>query len=174
MGVRLGEARGSLGDYLAESEPVSTLWPDMVDAVYRDSPRQAHPERLSPAARTLFYVGCFESELINGGMSQFFSNSAGNRTYATLAALEKIGAAVSADLLRRATAAFPGGAVPADRQQRCDLLFAFEERDPQFLQRLSQEYYSRVDTPDGVPEENLTLKQSVFMRANATAPVSAA
>jgi hypothetical protein len=66
----MAKARRTLCDYLPEEEPVAALWTDMVDIVYRDSPRQAHPERLSPAARTLWHVESFQGELINGGASQ--------------------------------------------------------------------------------------------------------
>src|SRR4051812_26585577 len=50
-GAGVAKARRILGDYLTEEEPVAALWPDMVDIVFHDSPRQAHPERLGPAAR---------------------------------------------------------------------------------------------------------------------------
>lgn len=70
------KARFSLGDYLAEPEPVAILWLDLVDEVYRDSPRHAYMERLSPSAQVSFNTGCFFGEIVNGGMSQFFSNSA--------------------------------------------------------------------------------------------------
>jgi hypothetical protein len=41
-------------------------------------------------------------------------------------------------LLEKALTLFPGGIAPVDRQKRCDLLFAFEERDSQFLEELDQ------------------------------------
>jgi hypothetical protein len=155
-----------LGDYLTEEAPVGALWLDMIDVVYRDDPCQAHPERLNPAARTLFDVGWFQGEVINGGFSQFFSNSAGNRAHESLAGLRRVGASLSAELLERALALFPGGVAPVDRVRRCDLLFAFEQREPQFLEQLSQAFYQRVDALGSVPEEDLTALQLAFVRAN--------
>lgn len=67
-----GEGAKDAGGYLSEEEPVGVLWLDMVDIVFHDSPRQAHPERLGLAARTLWHAGELEGEVINGGFSQFF------------------------------------------------------------------------------------------------------
>jgi hypothetical protein len=117
-----------------------------------------------PAVRTYYFVGCFNGELVNGGMSQFFSNSAGNYSRETLAALKEIGAILSASLLERALKIFPGGEAPADRKHRCELLFAFEEREPAFLEELTDEYYKRVDGLKRVPEEDLLQLIVEFLR----------
>jgi hypothetical protein len=172
-GFGVAEARRTLGDYLTEGEPVAILWPDMVDIVFHDSPRQAHPDRLGPAARTLWYVGYFQGEVINGGVSQFFSNSAGNWAHESLAALRQIGAVRCVGLLENALTLFPGGVAPVDRQKRCELLFAFEEREPQFLEELSREFYKRVDALGSVPEEDLTALQLAFMQAHRAERVRA-
>jgi hypothetical protein len=141
----MSKPRNTLGDYFAEKEPGAALLPDLVDVVYRDSPRQSHMERLSRSAQVLFNTGFFAGEIINGGMSQFFSNSSGDRAHETLAALREIGAVLCVQLLEKALTLFPDGIAPVDRQKRCDLLFAFEERDPQFLEELDQIFYKRVD-----------------------------
>jgi hypothetical protein len=138
----------------------------MVDIVFHDSPRQAYPERLGPAARSLWHIGCFQGEVINGGVSQFFSNSAGNWAHESLAALRQVGASLCVGLLEKALTLFPDGVAPVDRQKRCELLFAFEEREPQFLEELSQEFYKRVDALGSVPEEDLTALQLAFMQAH--------
>jgi hypothetical protein len=132
--------------------------------VFHESPRQAHPERLSPALRTYYFVGCFDGELVNGGMSQFFSNSAGNYSSETLAALREIGAVLSAELLQKALTIFPNSEAPVDRQRRCDLLFAFEERDPKFLDALDQVYYQRVASLKAEADEDLTKLIADYLR----------
>ena len=165
--------RRTLADYLNDDEPVAALWVDMVKIVHRDSPNDALIERLGPASQTLFYVGCFQGELINGGVSQFFSNSAGNCALETLAALREIGTKICVEILEQALVVFPEGAPPKDRQKRCELLFAFEERDPELLEQLSRVYYKRVDAMDSVPEEDLTALQLAFMRAHAAELVEA-
>jgi hypothetical protein len=68
---------------------------------------------------------------------------------------------------------FPGGVAPVDRRKRCELLFAFEDRDPRFLEELSRVFYQRVDTLGPVPEEDLTALQLEFMRANRAERVRA-
>jgi hypothetical protein len=129
-------------------------------------------ERLSPAAQVLFNTGCFFGEIVNGGMSQFFSNSSGDRAHETLAALRTMGAALCVQLLEKELTLFPGGIAPTDRQKRCDLLFAFEERDPQFLEEIDQVFYKRVDALGSVPEEDLTALELAFMRAHSADPVA--
>jgi hypothetical protein len=168
----MSKPRNTLGDYLVETEPVAALWPDLVDEVYRDSPRQAHMERLSPPAQVLFNTGCFAGEIINGGMSQFFSNSSGNRAHETLAALRAVGAVLCVQLLGKALTLFPDGIAPVDRQKRCELLFAFEERDSQFFGELDQIFCKRVDALGGVPEEDLTALELAFMRTHGSEPVA--
>lgn len=129
-------------------------------------------ERLSPSAQVLFNTGDFFGEIVNGGMSQFFSNSSGNRAHETLAALHTIGAVLCVQLLEKAMTLFPGGIAPVDRQKRCEILFAFEERDPQFLEELDQVFYKRVDALGSVPEEDLTALELAFMRAHGSDPVA--
>ena len=146
----------TISDYLTGDDPSRELWLSVVKTVFHESPRQAHPERLSPALRTYYFVNCFDGELVNGGMSQFFSNSAGNHSGETLAALKAIGAAISAELLEKALTIFPNSDAPFDRQKRCDLLFAFEKRDPRFLDSLDKVYYQRVASLKSEAEEDLT------------------
>src|SRR5262245_9748370 len=152
----VGKVRQTLGAYLAEEEPIAALRPDLIQIVYLDSPCQVHLERLTPAARTLYLVGMFEGEVINGGISQFFSNSAGNHAQETLDALRHIGAGLSAGLLEKSLAIFPAGAAPRDRHKRCELLFAFEEREPQFLEELTQVFYQQVEALGSNRREDLT------------------
>jgi hypothetical protein len=145
----------TIGDYLTADDPRGVLWQDVVRIVHHQSPREAHPERLTPALRTYYFVGCFDGELVNGGMSQFFSNSAGDYSLETLAALKEIGATMSAGLLEKALTIFPNREAPSDRKLRCELLFAFEERDPKFLEELTDVYYKRVDALRSKPDEDL-------------------
>jgi hypothetical protein len=80
-----------------------------------------------------------ESEVNNGGFDQFFYNSAGDNTAETIHALEEIGAATMADIVRRAAAKFPGNMPPKDRFARQEILLqispdgeAFDELDGEF------------------------------------------
>ena len=99
--------RRTLGDYLADDEPVAALWPDLVDTVFRDRPDQANTDRLGPSATVLYDVSWFWGEIINGGLSQFFSNSSGNRAHESLVGLRQIGANLCVELLEMALTVFP-------------------------------------------------------------------
>ena len=165
--------RASLGEYALDPDPMAILWPDLVKTVFRDSPRVEHAEYLSPAARTIYRVGSFHGEVINGGFSQFFSNSSGNWVPETMDALEEVGAQLSRRLLAEAQALFPGSIVPRDREERCDLLFAFEKQNPGFLESLDRVYYRDVDALGGTPVEDVNELQVEFLRRHADAPLLA-
>ncbi len=81
-----------------------------------------------------------EAELNNGGFDQFFFNSAGDRTFETIVALEAIGATHTASIVRAAASKFPGGLPSSDRDVRQEQLEsvspeldAFEAEDEAFL-----------------------------------------
>jgi hypothetical protein len=165
--------RARLGEYALDPDPMAILWPDLVKIVFRDSPRDERAEYLSPAARTIYRVGCFHGEVVNGGLSQFFSNSSGNWVPETMDALERIGARLSLGLLAEAKTLFPGGTVPRDREERCNVLFAFEKQSPDFLERLDQVYYRDVDALGGTPVEDVNALQVGFLRRHADEPLLA-
>jgi hypothetical protein len=60
-----------------------------------------------------------------------------------------------------------------DRQRRCELLFAFEEQEPQFLEELDRVFYERVDALGSVPEEDVTALELAFIRSNRAEQVGA-
>ncbi len=100
---------------------------------------------LRPRELVVYCLGCFEAEMDNGGFHQFFLNSAGDHTGATIDALESIGATEVRDVLRKATlAAFEGQIVPIDRSPRVRLLNrpspADEDRLTEKLYALDAEY----------------------------------
>jgi hypothetical protein len=72
--------------------------------------------------RVAFCVDEVLGEVNNGGFSQYFFNSSGDRTENAVAALTAIGALDAADVMREAIALFPGGDVPTDCQERRVLL----------------------------------------------------
>ncbi len=84
-------------------------------------------------------IDALEGEVNNGGFHQFFYNSAGGNTMETIRALEAIGAATMADIVKRAAAMFPGEIPPKDRFLRQGVLLesyphsaAFRELDEEF------------------------------------------
>ena len=89
-------------------------------------------------------MSCFRGEIINGGFSQFFSNSAGDNAAETLEALHAINADFSADLLQQACIAFGGDLPPADRNHLCEMLFAYEDENRCCFNDLDKEFYARL------------------------------
>jgi hypothetical protein len=63
-------------------------------------------------------VEWFEAEVMNGGIDQYFYNSAGDHTAACLEALQAIGAKQSAELLQRACDLFPDKMPSSEREIR--------------------------------------------------------
>ncbi len=79
----------------------------------------------------------FQAEVDNGGISQFFFNSAGDQSRETVAALTKIDAE-SARILSEALSCFPNGIAPRDRQARNNLMDQFDEETANRLEKLEE------------------------------------
>lgn len=86
-----------------------------------------------------------EAEVNNGGFDQFFFNSAGDATRETIDALIVIGAHVTAALVARAAAKFPGSLPPVDRNTRQDVLAAISTSGGAFELEDSEFYKYRED-----------------------------
>jgi hypothetical protein len=91
----------------------------------------------------LFFV--MDSEIENGGVQQFFSNSSGDLAEDAKAALKDIGAKKVLAVIRKASEVFPNGIVPADRETRNDMLNEREGEEGdgfwEHFDELSREYY---------------------------------
>lgn len=74
--------------------------------------------KMSRRDRYLWDVKWFEAEVMNGGVDQYFYNSAGDHSEECLEALKAIGATQTYDLLKQACALFPGGRPNADHEVR--------------------------------------------------------
>jgi len=104
----------------------------------------ARAEQVGPAALTdieqvVVLVNTVHFEVVMGGLSQFYYNSAGNQAVETVPALEAVGAFKSAEALRGANALFPGGAPSPDRGVRYDGLQALV--DSGLLNPLTTSFY---------------------------------
>lgn len=72
---------------------------------------------LSKAEQTFLLVWCFGSEVDNGGLQQFFCNTMGGHTLATVSALREVGATESARVLEDATHSFGSEGPPVDLEE---------------------------------------------------------
>lgn len=161
----------TLETYIGDDSALDRIFRDAVAIVFRDDPRKAVPERLAPAARNIYFVKVLGGEVINGGISQFFSNSSGNFVPETLAALRAIGSELVTSLLEEALVAFGGSLPPRDRVKRCELLFAFEEREPDALERIDRVFYA--DVYARAPKEDLERLLLEHARTHASEPLEA-
>lgn len=75
-------------------------------------------DSLTPCERWMFALTWLGIETNNGGLHQFFFNDAGQFAVDALLGLETIGAAKTANVLRRAIALFPDGHIPTDQTKR--------------------------------------------------------
>jgi hypothetical protein len=90
-------------------------------------------------------IEAVEGEVNNGGFHQFFYNNAGDSTtMETIQALQTIGAAKMADIVRRAAAMFPGGMPPKARLARQEVLLEKFPRAEAF-KALNDEFFAYPD-----------------------------
>jgi hypothetical protein len=88
-----------------------------------DGPPGDEGRQFSERERFVWDIVCFEGEVLNGGLDQFFCNSTGDRTFPTIEALEKIGAIACASILKKACECFPDArpsAIRTDRLRQID------------------------------------------------------
>lgn len=82
-------------------------------------------DALTPEERIFFITQWLETEVNNGGFSQFFFNSSGNFSAELVDAFTAIGAVKTAAICQQALDAF-GQALPADCEERRKLLDKIE------------------------------------------------
>jgi hypothetical protein len=95
-------------------------------------------ESLQPLERGVYAALWFEMEVNNGGLHQYFLNSAGDDAHTALAFLRQLDAEPWARVLEKAVARFEGGAALPSRSDRVRLLekldiSAFEDLDLEFF-----------------------------------------
>ena len=100
---------------------------------------------LSDTERRLCAAYWLEGEVMNGGFHQYFFNSTGNDSDASLAGLKEMGATAAAALLERAMAVFPGGEPPADRLKRTEAMDKIVSQSKAVWDKCDSEFYNRKE-----------------------------
>ena len=136
-------ARDTIGEYLAEREPVLVLWHHLAGIVGADDSRAASLEGLTLPAATIYLVGVFEGQVVQGGFRQFLRNHSGDHAQDTLQALREVGAHVSVELLEKALSVFPGGVAPTAREERVRVI---DQADQAFFDAFDELYNQHVDS----------------------------
>jgi hypothetical protein len=163
----LSEAHATIGEYLAEHDPVQVLWHHLDGLVARDPAGEASLDRLTLPAATVYLVGVFEGEVAKGGFRQFLAAPSGNFAGETLQALREVGAHVSVELLEKVLSPFPGGTVPGDRGPRLDLLAQVDAQEPDYYDAFDELYNQHVDSQSPHRVENLTTMLLDYMKEHA-------
>lgn len=102
-------------------------------------------DALSHAEQVFACVWQLEAEINNGGFNQFYSNSAGDFATETVNALEEIGAAHTAEIVRQANALFESGEPPRDCEEREEALETIRDDHEDDLDTLNTAFYEYQD-----------------------------
>lgn len=127
------------------------LTPQQMDALFKTSQKvfarleNIGFEKMTIAEQTFLCVWHLDGEVNNGGFDQFFWNSSGDYANETPSALDKIGAAKTADIVRRANKLFNNSSPSKNRASRQNELDVVRNLPGQMLGALDDEFYKRPD-----------------------------
>lgn len=105
-------------DAQKQDDPTNAIFLAALDLAFDSDGYTERFERLSPEARTVFLLVCFDGEVNNGGFDQLFFNSLGNHCEEILAHLKTVGADTAYGLLAKAMSWFPESRPSQDRETR--------------------------------------------------------
>jgi hypothetical protein len=117
---------------------------------------------LTDPERVFYCVWILEGQVNNGGFDQFFFNSSGNYSTETVDALEKIGAAKTAGIVRRANSVFKNGQPSKNWTARQEELLAMPESVTQILTQLDKEFYKYEEDLSKLLYEFVTKHRAEF------------
>ena len=96
---------------------------------------------LSPMERGVMLMSYLDSEVRNGGFSQWYFNDFGRFGLETQKALEKIGAAKHAEVVAKANRLFGWRGPPSTREKVQQALEAMSEKNAQVMDDLNDAWY---------------------------------
>jgi hypothetical protein len=136
------------GDLIDNEEPALNVFEHCHEIVFAGSDGNTEfLERISPEARMVYLLWCFDGEVHNGGFDQFFFNSLGDHCSEILDGLRKIKANNSLSLLEKAIGWFPDSNPSKDREERWKQLEPYEDNEQYetALDNLDTEFYQYED-----------------------------
>lgn len=120
-------------------------------------------EGLTPAERAFFSALMLNSEVNNGGFDQYYFNPSAEYAVEAVAALEKIGATKTADIVRHANSLFKSDSPPKDRVARQKELDALPEFAKETLNHLDDEFYECDEDIDKLLYDFVVENRSEFL-----------
>ena len=160
--------RSYFADLHGEDDPAYEVFRLALAAVFdRGDGTTEHIERLTPEARLVYLLWCFDGEIHNGGFDHLFTNSLGDYCKEILLELQLVGAVEAFVLLEQAISWFPQGSPSTDRKTRWKQHDTFSE-DPNYdvaIDKLSEKFYEYND--------NLASLINAYVNANPEAAIHA-
>ena len=135
-----------IGDALSCPDPVESLQIFIAEKGMLQSPHEVQLSRLTWEAKNLFLVHQLLREVLGGGFSTFFTNTAGVYSCETLVALRELKADVTAELLADLLDQFPSSQPPKDRLSRYALVESLGREFENRCARADDIFYEQVDT----------------------------
>jgi len=102
-------------------------------------------KKLTEPQKQFYFNQRLETEINNGGFSQYFYNSSGDFAHQTIESLLAIGANKTAILLQEAIDQFPNRIVPQDRLKRQEILTQIEKKAEPVWDSLDEKFYDYED-----------------------------
>lgn len=163
--------RGNMGlfDIFKKKEKASeekndknkVVW-DTFDKVCNKSRYGEEIEKLNSYERVIFVTLELECEVNNGGFSQYFYNSSGNRSNELIEAFREIGAVKTAGICKKALSAFDFQ-MPADREKREELLDEYDwETADSILEECDDKFYDYADELETLNYEYIVKNWEYF------------
>lgn len=156
------------GEFLNSEDPAYEVFNAAMDIVFdKGDGRTQYLDRLSPEARVVYLLWCFDGEVHNGGFDQLFTNSLGNHCLEILQYLLEIKATKSHALLSSAISWFPNSNPAQDRNKRWDQYetFSNDQKYQPAIDHLDAEFYKY--------EDNLNLLINSYVSEHPAATISA-
>ena len=101
--------------------------------------------KLTEAEKVFYFNQEFEKEVNNGGIDQYFFNSAGNNSHETVKSLRLIEAEKTAIILQEAINLFPHKTIPHNREERQEILEEIREKADDKFNELDERFYKYED-----------------------------
>lgn len=105
---------------------------------------------LTDAEQIFVCVWELEAEVNNGGFEQYFHNSAGDNSHRIIAALQSIGANLTAKIVKQAIDVFGPGGPPADQSKRQEAIEALSEEQKEVWNKLDTEFFGYPNNLTGL------------------------
>lgn len=148
---------------LAEvSEPLWPLWIGFGDSEDPESIANLFGQ-LNEGQRHILAVAICRSEIANGGVDQFFLETAGKIWPQALAGLRIMKAEKYVKLLEKVLALFPNGKAPLQTKERNDIISSLPEDKTEKLFESVNEKWDELDSSD---KQSLAALCARYVRAN--------